>query len=42
MTRIDAQAAIYFDLNEPIETPPIFNTVGYQTSSFEIVSLYHL
>lgn len=24
---IDAQASIIFDANEPIETPPIFNTV---------------
>ena len=27
LTRIDAQASIYFDKNEPIDTPPIFNTV---------------
>ena len=30
LTRIDAQANIYFDKNEPIETPPIFNTVRKQ------------
>ena len=28
LTRIDATATIYFDQNEPIETPPIFNTVS--------------
>lgn len=27
LSRIDAQASIYFDKNEPIDTPPIFNTV---------------
>jgi hypothetical protein len=27
LTRIDAQASIIFDRNEPIDTPPIFNTV---------------
>ena len=27
LTRIDAKASIYFDKNEPIVTPPIFNTV---------------
>ncbi|KAL9963567.1 hypothetical protein ACROYT_G027089 [Oculina patagonica] len=27
LARIDAQASIYFDKNEPIDTPPIFNTV---------------
>ncbi len=26
-TRIDAQARIVFDINEPIDTPPIFNTI---------------
>ena len=26
---IDAEATIYFDENEPIDTPPIFNTVSY-------------
>lgn len=26
-TRIDAQARIVFDINEPIDTPPIFNTL---------------
>lgn len=31
LTRIDAQANIYFDKNEPIETPPIFNTVRKTT-----------
>ena len=25
---IDAEATIYFDENEPIDTPPIFNTVS--------------
>ena len=28
LTRIDAKASIYFDKNEPIDTPPIFNTVS--------------
>ena len=27
LSRIDAKASIYFDKNEPIDTPPIFNTV---------------
>ena len=27
LARIDAKASIYFDKNEPIDTPPIFNTV---------------
>lgn len=27
LSRIDATAAIIFDQNEPIDTPPIFNTV---------------
>ena len=31
MARIDAQASIIFDENEPIETPPIFNTVSIHT-----------
>lgn len=32
LARIDAKASIYFDKNEPIDTPPIFNTVnlGYE------------
>ena len=28
ITRIDAEATIIFDQNEPIGTPPIFNTVS--------------
>ena len=28
LSRIDAEAAIIFDQNEPIDTPPIFNTVS--------------
>ena len=28
LTRIDAEADIIFDQNEPIVTPPIFNTVS--------------
>lgn len=28
LARIDATATIYFDQNEPIETPSIFNTVS--------------
>lgn len=28
MTRIDIKGSIYFDQNEPIDTPLIFNTVG--------------
>ena len=28
LARIDAEASIIFDANEPIDTPPIFNTVG--------------
>ena len=27
LPRVDAKASIIFDQNEPIETPPIFNTV---------------
>ncbi|KAK3709146.1 hypothetical protein QZH41_018059, partial [Actinostola sp. cb2023] len=27
LTRIDAKASIIFDVNEPIDTPPIFNTI---------------
>ena len=27
LTRVDAKATIVFDQNEPIDTPPIFNTV---------------
>ena len=27
LAQIDAEASIIFDANEPIETPPIFNTV---------------
>ena len=29
LARIDANASIVFDQNEPILTPPIFNTVSY-------------
>lgn len=28
LATIDAEAAIIFDANEPINTPPIFNTVS--------------
>ena len=28
LARIDAEASIIFDANEPIDTPPIFNTVS--------------
>lgn len=28
LSRIDAEATIIFDQNEPIDTPPIFNTVS--------------
>ena len=28
LARIDAEASIIFDANEPINTPPIFNTVS--------------
>jgi hypothetical protein len=28
LSRIDAEANIFFDQNEPIATPPIFNTVN--------------
>lgn len=28
---IDAEASIVFDVNEPIDTPPIFNTVSWRT-----------
>lgn len=36
-TRIDAEASIVFDTNDPIETPPIFNTIdaGPPTSRVE-------
>jgi len=27
LARVDAEASIIFDANEPIDTPPIFNTV---------------
>lgn len=28
LAAIDAEASIIFDVNEPIDTPPIFNTVS--------------
>lgn len=31
LSRIDATATIIFDQNEPIDTPPIFNTVTTQS-----------
>jgi hypothetical protein len=33
---IDAQASIVFDVNEPIETPPIFNTIDADAPSSEV------
>ena len=32
LSRIDATATIIFDQNEPIQTPPIFNTVCIKKS----------
>ena len=32
--RIDAEASIVFDQNEPIKTPPIFNTVSIYWQSY--------
>ena len=28
LSTVDAKASIVFDMNEPIDTPPVFNTVG--------------
>ncbi|KAL9963573.1 hypothetical protein ACROYT_G027096 [Oculina patagonica] len=36
LARIDAQASIYFDKNEPIDTPPIFNTIDSSSPSSNI------
>ncbi|XP_068683141.1 uncharacterized protein [Montipora foliosa] len=36
LARIDAKASIYFDKNEPIDTPPIFNTIDSSTPSSNI------
>lgn len=34
LTRIDLEASIYFDQNEPIDTPLIFNTVRNYSEIF--------
>ncbi|XP_078355806.1 uncharacterized protein LOC144640574 [Oculina patagonica] len=36
LARIDAKASIYFDKNEPIDTPPIFNTIDSSSPSSNI------
>ncbi|KAJ7392615.1 hypothetical protein OS493_010266 [Desmophyllum pertusum] len=36
LARIDAKASIYFDKNEPIDTPPIFNTIDSLSPSSNI------
>mgnify|MGYP002777042423 CR=1 FL=1 len=38
-TRIDAEARIIFDTNEPIDTPPIFNTIDIGKPSSNITTL---
>ena len=35
LDRIDAMATIIFDQNEPIDTPPIFNTVSYRDAKWQ-------
>ena len=37
LSRIDAEAAIIFDQNEPIDTPPIFNTVREATICINVL-----
>lgn len=36
---IDAEARIIFDINEPIDTPPIFNTIDAVTPTSEVEAL---
>jgi subtilase family serine protease len=38
-TRVDAQARIVFDTNEPIDTPPIFNTLDAVTPTSQVAML---
>lgn len=38
-TRVDAQARIVFDTNEPIDTPPIFNTLDAVTPTSQVAAL---
>ncbi|MCI0462250.1 MAG: hypothetical protein L0Z62_35300, partial [Gemmataceae bacterium] len=38
-TRLDAQARIVFDINEPIDTPPIFNTVDPLAPASQVEAL---
>ncbi|MBD2518268.1 hypothetical protein H6G93_25495, partial [Nostoc sp. FACHB-973] len=38
-TVIDAQARIVFDINEPIDTPPIFNTIDAGAPSSTVNAL---
>ena len=39
LSRIDARATIIFDQNEPIDTPPIFNTVHIHSHEREKYTL---
>jgi len=38
-TRIDAEAKIYFDANDPIDTPPIFHTIDATPPTSRMVDL---
>ena len=38
-TRIDAEAKIYFDTNDPIDTPPIFHTIDVTPPTSRMVDL---
>ena len=38
-TRVDARARIVFDTNEPIDTPPIFNTLDAVTPTSQVAAL---
>ena len=38
-TRIDAEATIVFDINDPIDTPPIFNTLDSGAPTSRVVPL---
>ena len=38
LSRIDARATIIFDQNEPIDTPPIFNTVHIHAYTRNLIS----
>lgn len=40
LARIDASATIVFDQNEPIDTPPIFNTVSHSDENNNISGMF--